>query len=288
MQLCLAAPALSPAAAVRALVPEGDALWLDAERAGGVCPQFEEANPGGEMTGWPGFAGGEAPYPPGGGQWKVLLVRHAESTGNIISQRKGLQLADWKKETWELAERGVGKYTVADVNFRSGMDIGGSKKLIPNIGGGSKKTMFCEHIKSTDVPKNEHLENGKPAQQGTKGMLGKKGDHFECLRDSLLSVTGEGAALRTAKVLFGKDFDQDKTGVFAQYKTLLTSPLRRCLTTSALVFGLAHDSLQPHLMVQNFPCAHRVDAPHCESISGARSKLGRPRRLLAPPSPCRP
>jgi hypothetical protein len=243
------------------------------------------------MTGWPGFAGGEPPYPTGGGQWKVLLVRHAESTGNIISQRKAY--FDWKKETWELAKRGVGKYTTTgDVNFRAGMDIGGSKNFLPNIGG-SKKGMFCEHIKSTDVPKNEHLENGKPAQQGTKWSLGKRGksgDHFECLRDSLLSVTGEGAALRTAEILFGKDFDQDKTGVFAQYKTLLTSPLRRCLTTSALVFGLAHDSLadQPHLIVQNFPCAHRVDAPHCESISGARSKLGRPRRLLAPPSPCRP
>jgi len=59
--------------------------------------------------------------------------------------------------------------------------------------------------------------------------------------------------------MYGNAFDQDRMGIFVEYETLLFSPLRRCQSTAAQVFGLAHDHQaagQPDLKVQNFPWAH--------------------------------
>ena len=59
--------------------------------------------------------------------------------------------------------------------------------------------------------------------------------------------------------MYGNAFAQDRMGIFNEYETLLFSPLRRCQSTAAQVFGLAHDHQaagQPDLKVQNFPWAH--------------------------------
>ena len=188
-------------------LPFGDAA--DLERRAFTCAQ-KEPN---ELPTWP------ANYPVG--EWRITLGRHGESVNNIVSQGGLGGVARYRLEGGEVHDRGITRFP--------GAEPGGSK--------------FYDGIKTlvNNCPARRVDHGHGPANSINPGL----GNSYECARDTFLSPTGETVTLDVMQALFWDAAGgawADNFHLFDEYRSVYTSPLRRTLSTAALLLGVAYDA----------------------------------------------